>query len=159
KVTPKGVISTVAGTGTAGFSGDGGLAIAAQMSSPTGVAVDGAGNLYVADSNNNRGRAITIRGTISTIPRAGVKGNTGNGGAASAAQIGTPYSLAFDTAGNLYIGDSFGIRRVSNGTITKVVGIVVAGRGNSCQFAGDGGPAISASVCSPRGIAADAAGN
>ena len=161
KITSKGVISTVTGTGVAGFSGDGGAATIAQVSSPGGVAVDGSNNLYIADTNNYRVRKVSASGMISTVAGNGATGGNGPpfGGAASGAQIGMPYSVAVDPSGNLYIGDTLGIQRVSSGIITTVV-LVFGGRNGGCQFVGgDGGPAISASVCLLRAMAFDTSGN
>jgi sugar lactone lactonase YvrE len=145
KVTPDGVITTVAGTGTAGFTGDGGLATAAQLSGPVGIAVDGAGNLYIADYSNGRIRKVNVSGMIATVAGSGA----------------SPVSVALDRGGNLYIGDGLGIHRVSTaGIVTKVAGVVFSGgRGSYCQYGGDGGPAVSASVCGPYGLVLDAAGN
>ena len=162
KITSKGVISTVTGTGVAGFSGDGGAATSAQVSNPNDVAVDALNNLYIADTNNYRVRKVSASGMISTVAGNGATGGNGLGGAATGAQIGPPYSVALDPSGNLYIGDGFGIQRVSSGIITKVVGVVLEQPpflGIVCEFAGDGGPAISASVCFPRAMAFDAPGN
>ena len=105
KVTPGGTISTYAGTGTPGFAGDGGPATAAQLSFPQGVALDSAGNLYIADSNNNRIRKVTPGGTISTYAGTGLQGFSGDGGPAIDAQLWFPVGVALDSAGNLYIAD------------------------------------------------------
>ena len=105
KVTPGGVISTVAGNGTAGFSGDGGPATSAQLNYPTGVAVDAAGNLFIADEANNRVRKVTPGGVISTVAGNGTQGYSGDGGPATSAQLYYPYGVAVDAAGNLFIAD------------------------------------------------------
>jgi sugar lactone lactonase YvrE len=153
KVTPEGVISTVAGNGTAGFSGDGGPATAAQLDAQDGVAVDSAGNLYIADSFNFRIRKVTAAGVISTVAGNGTPGYSGDGGPATAAQIGNPTGVAVDSAGNLYFSDVHfhRVRRVTpDGIISTVAGTGTAG------FSGDGGPATVAQLNGPVGVAVDA---
>jgi sugar lactone lactonase YvrE len=147
-----GIITTVAGTGTHGFSGDNGPATAAQLSWPDGVVVDSAGNLYIADTDNNRIRKVS-NGVITTVAGNGTEGFSGDKGPATAAQLGWPYSVAVDSAGNLYIADTYNnhVRKVSNGVITTVAGDGTFG------FGGDKGPATSAAV-SPAGVALDSAG-
>jgi uncharacterized protein (TIGR03437 family) len=144
-----GVMTTVAGNGTPGFSGDNGPATAAQLDWPTGVAVDAAGNLYIADSDNNRIRKVS-NGVIATVAGNGLPGYGGDGGPAASAQLYGPLGVAVDAAGNLYIADANRIREVSNGTITTVAG--------GGALLGDNVPATSAQV-SPRGVAVDAAGS
>src|SRR5205823_3373140 len=103
KVTASsGIITTVAGNGTVGFSGDGGPATAAQINSPTGLAVDGTGKIYIADSSNGVVRRINA-GTISTFAGTGNYGFSGDGGPANAAQIGSPAGVTTDGAGNVFI--------------------------------------------------------
>jgi mucin-19 len=155
KITPGGIISTVAGTGVAGFSGDGGAAISAKLSGPAGLAVDGAGNLLIADTNNNRIRMMSLAGVINTIAGTGAAGFAGDGGPAVAAQLKFPIGLAMDGAGNLFFSDAGNnrIRRVNGGgVIQTVAGVGKAG------FSGDGGPAIAAQLGGPRGIAVDGSG-
>jgi uncharacterized protein (TIGR03437 family) len=107
KVTAtSGFITTIAGIGTQGFSGDGGLAIHAQLDHPKGVAVDAAGNVYISDTYNSRIRVVAPNGTISTVVGTGTLGYSGDGGLATAAQLNFPAGLSFDTAGNLYIADN-----------------------------------------------------
>jgi sugar lactone lactonase YvrE len=107
KVTAAGVISTVAGNGKIGFSGDGGPARAAQLNWPRCVAVDSTGNLYIADTYNQRIRKVTAAGAISTVAGNGIRGFSGDGGPATAAQLGDPGGVTVDTAGNLYIVDTY----------------------------------------------------
>jgi hypothetical protein len=146
------VITTVAGTTTAGFSGDGGPATSAQLNSVTGVALDAAGNLYVADAGNYRIRKVT-NGVISTVAGGGQQ--VGDNGPGTTAQLNDPISVAADSAGNLYIADTLHqrVRMVSNGTITTVAGNGTPG------FSGDGGPATAAQLYSPFGVGVDATGD
>jgi len=160
KVTATGTISTVAGTGGfCDFAGDGGPATAAELSSPTGVAVDGAGNVFIADSANCVVRKVTATtGTISTVAgTGGVCGFAGDGGAATAAQLNYPTGVALDAAGNLLIADSGNcvIRKVA--TTGKIS--TVAGTGGACGFAGDGGAGTAAQLNSPMDVALDSTGN
>ena len=116
-----GVITTVAGNGSGGFSGDSGPATSAQMFDATGVAVDFAGNLYIADSGNNRIRKVS-NGVITTVAGTGTTGVSGGNGPATNAELGGPMGVAVDSSGNLYICDTRNKRlvEVSNGTITTV---------------------------------------
>ena len=118
-----GTITTIAGSGESGFGGDGGPATEAQLRRPDGVAVDGAGNLYIADGRNNRIRKVDSTGTIITIAGTGESGFGGDGGPATEAQLRRPDGVAVDGAGSLYIADSRNnrIRKVdSAGTITTI---------------------------------------
>ncbi len=156
KVDPAGVISTVAGDGAFGYGGDGGPAAQAQLRSPQGVAVDAAGNLYIADTGNNRIRKVDPAGVISTVAGDGARGYGGDGGPATLAQLYSPGSVAVDAAGNLYIADGLNqrIRKVDPaGVISTVAGDGARGYG------GDGGPATQAQLQLPYGVAVDAAGN
>ena len=156
KVSPGGTISTYAGSGSRGFSGDGGPAAAAQLNNPVGMALDPAGNLYIADITNNRIRKVTSGGTISTYAGSGSFGFSGDGGPATAAQLNVPVGVALDPAGNLYIADQGNsrIRKVTpGGTISTYAGTDTPG------FSGDGGPATAAQLNVPVGVAVDPAGN
>jgi len=157
KVAANGIVTTVAGTGEPGLSGDGGPATSAQLNSPAGLALDKSGNLYIADSNNRVIRKVSSAGTITTVAgTGGCCGYTGDGGPATSAQIGTPYGLAVDSSGNLYISDITNdvIRKVAtSGTITTVAGNGTYG------YSGDGGAATSAEFRYPYGLAVDASGN
>ena len=153
-----GIISTVAGNGLAGFGGDGGAATTAQLARPYGVAVDSAGNLIIADFNNHRIRKVqTATGIITTVAGNGSQGFSGDGGPAAGAQLDSPRSVAVDSAGSLFIGDTGNhrVRRVDG--ITGAIA-TVAGNG-SAGFSGDGGPAAGAQLDSPRNVAVDSAGN
>jgi uncharacterized protein (TIGR03437 family) len=149
-------ISTVAGNGTPGFTGDGSAAINAEINSPTGVALDSAGNLYIADSLNCRIRKVASGGNISTLAGNGTLSYSGDGGAASKAQLNAPQGVAADAAGNVYLADTLNnvVRKISpNGTISNYAGN--GGAGSS----GDGSAATSAQLNGPQGLAVDASGN
>ena len=158
ELSAAGVVTTVAGNGVQGFAGDNGPATAAELDSPMGLAVDAAGNLYIADSHNQRVRVVTAAtGVIATVAGTGAAGFFGDGGQAKVAMLDLPTALALDSAGNVYVADTDNhrIRRIAamTGTITTVAGNGVEG------FAGDTGPASAASIDSPSGLAVDAAGN
>ena len=156
KVTAAGIITTVAGNGLSGFSGDGAAAISAQLATPYGVKVDGSGNLYIADAGNNRVRKVSASGIITTVAGSAVSGFSGDGGAATAATLDGPVGLAIDGAGNLYIADNnnHSIRKVSvSGIITTLVGNGTSG------YSGDGGNATAAQLKNPIGVVVDASGN
>lgn len=154
EVSSVGMISTIAGTGEQGYAGDNGPATSAVLDSPAGVAVDTTGNIYIADSHNNRIRKVTS-GTITTIAGTGAAGFFGDGGAATSAALNLPTALAVDAAGNLYIADTNNhrIRKISGTTITTV-----AGDGDQL-YLNDGVAATQTGLDSPSGIAVDAAGN
>jgi sugar lactone lactonase YvrE len=156
RVDPSGIITTVAGKGTAGFSGDGNQATNAALYNPSGVAVDAAGNLFIADYNNNRIRKVATNGIITTVAGIGTFGFSGDGDLATSATLRNPDAVAVDSVGNLYIADygNYRIRKVdTNGIITTA-----AGRGSS-GFFGDGGTATNASISNPLGVAVDSNGN
>jgi uncharacterized protein (TIGR03437 family) len=168
KVTSSGTISTIAGNQFTssqvggGFGGDNGLAINGQLSFSSGVAVDSSGNIFIADTNNNRIRKVDTKGVITTVVSGGNAGGTaGNGGDGSQgvnARVNGPQGLAVDAAGNLYIADTKNneIRKLAvNGVISRVAGSQFAVAG----FSGDGGPALNAQLNHPEGVAIDAAGN
>ncbi|KAA0932104.1 NHL domain-containing protein [Streptomyces apricus] len=155
KIATDGTITTVAGTGVAGFSGDGGLATAARLNYPLGVVVDSSGTLYLSDHTNNRIRKVTTDGTITTIAGTGATGFKGDDGPAVQAQLNRPYAVAVDSAGTLYItdGNNHRVRKITtDGTITTVAGTGVAG------FGGDDGPATAARLNLPLGVAIDSTG-
>ncbi|MFZ0962437.1 MAG: choice-of-anchor D domain-containing protein [Terriglobia bacterium] len=158
KVDPAGNFSVVAGNGTAGFGGDGGPASLAILSTPSGVALDTQGNLFIADESNQRIRRVdAATGIITTVVGSGQLGFSGDGGPAISAKMYNPISVAVDEQGNLFISDNFNwrIRRVdaATGTITTV-----AGNGQN-TYSGDGGPATAAGLTDPLGVAVDAQGN
>ncbi|HEY6344320.1 MAG TPA: NHL repeat-containing protein [Bryobacteraceae bacterium] len=152
KVSPAGIITTVAGNGTYSYSGDGGAATSAQLNTPSSAAVDGAGNLYIADSGNYRVRKVSPAGIITTVAGNGSPGYSGDGGPATTAQL-WPLRVAVDGAGNLYIAGGGRVRKVSlEGTISTVAG------NGSPGYSGDGGPATSAQI-GAGSVAVDGAGN
>jgi hypothetical protein len=155
RMVSNGIITTIAGNGTLGFSGDNGPATNAQLASPTGVAVDSANNLYIADFGSFRVREVS-NGVIATVAGS-TPGFGGDTGPAVSAQLSAAEGVAVDSAGNLYIADTYNqrIRRVSDGVITTVAG----GRNGPAGFTGDNGPATSAQLHNPGGIAGDSAGN
>ena len=156
RIDRSGTISTIAGTGVPGYSGDGGPAQAAQFDGPRGVAGDSGGNLYVADDNNHRIRRIDPSGVVTTVAGTGAPGYAGDGGRAPSAQLRNPRGVATDGRGNVFIADSMNarIRMVdSAGVISTVAG---CGRHG---FGGDGGPATVARMFEPRGVAIGPAGH
>jgi sugar lactone lactonase YvrE len=156
-VSPSGVITTYAGNGLSGFSGDGGQATSAALSQPAGLAVDAAGNLYIADSNNSVVRKVTQAGVISTVAgTGGSQGYSGDGAAATSAKMMAPFGVAVDSSGNLYIADFYGWIR----EVTASTGVIstIAGNG-SVGYSGDGGPATSAQFYYPVSVALDLSGN
>jgi sugar lactone lactonase YvrE len=155
-VSASGVITTVAGNGVGGYSGDGGPATSARLNGPSGVAVDAAGNLFIADTYNLRIREVSVSGVITTVAGNGTQGYSGDGGPATSAQLNRPFRVAVDAAGDLFIADTYNqrVREVS------VSGVITTVAGNGTQgYSGDGGPATSAQLYFPQGVAVDAAGN
>ncbi|MCE2717020.1 MAG: hypothetical protein LW696_07085 [Alphaproteobacteria bacterium] len=154
-----GIITTIAGTGSAGYSGDGGLATAAMINAPYGVCLDSSGSVvYVAESNGHRIRKININtGIITTIAGTGTAGYSGDGGSATSAMINTPYGIWPNSSGDIYFADlnNARIRKVdiNTGIITTVAGTGTVG------YSGDGGPSASAKLNSPWGICIDNTGN
>ena len=132
KVPTVGIITTVAGTGVSGYSGDGGLATAAQLNTPWGVAVDSSGNLFISDSGNYRIRRVSS-GIITTIAGTGTQGSAGIPGVAASAQIGSPAGLRVDATGNLFIADGY---------LNAILEITAAGAGAISVVAGDGAPLV-----------------
>jgi hypothetical protein len=165
-----GIISTVAGDGAAGYSGNGGKATSAELNAPGGVAVDSAGNIYIADVLNNRIRKVTVStGDISTVAGDGTRGYSGDGGAATSAELFWPSGVTLDSAGNIYIADAdnMRVRVVNTGTAQITIATVVIPAGDIATvagdgtggYSGDGGVAISAKIDDPAGVAVDGAGN
>ena len=150
------VTSTVAGTGVAGYTGDAGAATAARLNAPAGIAVDANGNVYLADTGNNVVRKITAAGLISTIAGTGTAGNSGDGAAATLAQLDAPAQIAVDAAGNVYVActGSHSVRLISAaGIISTVAGIGTSG------YTGNGGLANAAALASPSAVAVDQLAN
>ena len=154
KVDAAGTIATIAGTGKCCFSGDGGPATSAQLRFPDAVAVDGRGNVYIGDRDNFRVRKVDAAGTITTIAGTGERGFSGDGGPATSARITDPHGVAVDGKGNVYIADYTNnrVRKVSPG------GAISTFAGGIPGFAGDGGPATSARLQLPLGVAVDGRG-
>ncbi|MCU0578657.1 MAG: hypothetical protein MUF69_03835 [Desulfobacterota bacterium] len=157
KIDPRGIITTVAGSGVRGFGGDGGPALEARMAAPRGVVVDPQGNLYIADTDNHRIRKVDAAGRINTLAGSGTWGFGGDGGPAAEALLYGPMGLALDGAGQLYLADQFNnrIRKVDSGGIISTV----AGNGDQGNDNDEGGPAVQATVHLPSGVALDSAGN
>ena len=158
KIDPSGIITTFAGNGTQGYTGDGGLATKAEISSIQGIIGDAAGNIYFTDSYDQVVRKITPAGIISTFAGNGTNGLTGDDGAATAAELNSPTSIGIDAAGNIYIAGDHpnAVRKVTPaGIISTVAGSSNASTGNT----GDGAPATSALFGDIEGLSVDAQGN
>jgi sugar lactone lactonase YvrE len=159
-----GDIITVAGNGTPTFGGDGGKAVNAELFSPIAVAVDSSGNLYIADTSNNRIRKVDTSGNISTVAGNGTQGYSGDGGSATSAELAHPEGVAVDSSGNIYIADNYNsvIREVSGGNISTYAGSSTVSGGVTsglAGYSGDGGPATSAELYYPVGVVLDSSGN
>ena len=153
---PSGVLLTVAGNASAGFGGDGGRAELAQLSAPSGIAADGAGNLYIADTGNHRIRKVDAAGVITTVAGNGKDAFAGDGGPALDASLSFPRAIAADGNGNVYIADTGNhrLRRVTaDGIISTIAGTSEPG------FSGDGAFALQAQLNAPEGILIDGSGN
>ncbi len=165
KVNGAGIISTFAGSALAGFGGDGGPAVAAKMYDEYGVAQDYSGNIYIADSYNNRIRKVDLAGIITTIAGTGMAGFSGDGGPATDAELSWPTGMVFDHMGNLYITDDENnrIRKINTaGIITTIAGSGVTGTtpgGFTGSYTGDGGPATIATLNTPVYLTIDDCGN
>ena len=153
-----GIITTFAGTGASSYIGDNGQATSAGLTLPAGVALDDSGNIYIADTYNSRIRKVTVStGIITTIAGTSSANYTGDGGEATSATLNSPFDVALDASGNVYIADTDNdcIRKVAvlTGIITTIAGNGTAG------FSGDNGPDTSAALKSPFGVALDPSGN
>lgn len=155
-IDASGLMTVLAGTGTIGYSGDGGPATAAQFNGPYGLATDGLGNTFVCDVDNERIRRISPSGIITTIAGNGTSGYSGDFGPATAAQLSEPIGVAVDAAGNLYVADGWNERIRQVNTSGKIT--TIAGKGSK-GFSGDGGFAGAAEFADPYGIALDNSGN
>ena len=164
-----GTISTVAGTGDGAYQGDGVPAVSAALNSPSGLAIDGAGNLFIADTLNNRVRKVdAVTGLISTVAGNGDPGSAtdvGDGGLATAANLNQPQGVTADQNGNLFVADT-GNQRIRR--VDAITGIITTVAGNGAPskegdgkgtYTGDGGPAVSAGLSLPYGVAFDSSGN
>ncbi len=156
KVDTSGIITTIAGNGTGGFTGDGGPASAAELNNPIGLAFDTAGNLFIVDAGNFRIRKVNSLGIISTIAGNGISGNSGDGGPATAAEFFSPEGIAVDLKGLIYVADisDFKVRKIdTSGIISNFAGTGIP------AFSADGGQADSTALNYPVDVAADAYGN
>ena len=156
KVSPSGIITTVAGDGTQGYSGDNGPATSAELVVPTGVALDASGNLYIAEPYDSRVRKVSPSGIITTVAGNGTQGYSGDNGPATSAEFQGPSSVALDASGNLYITDQFNNRI----RVVSPSGIITTAAGNGTSgFSDDNGPATGAELANPYSVALDASGN
>jgi sugar lactone lactonase YvrE len=155
KIDTSGIITTIAGNGLRGYSGDGSVATNASLNGPAGIALDAVGNIFIADSGNNVIRKIDAAGTITTFAGTGASGYTGDGGPAAAATLSGPLGIATDPAGNLFIADYLNnvVRKVNtSAVISTVAGTGLAG------YSGDGGPATAAAFSRPSSLTFDQTG-
>jgi len=157
KIDTSGIITTVAGTGTAGSAGDGGPATAATLNTPFSVEVDSTGNILIAEVYGHRIRKVSTSGIISTVAGTGTLGYSGDGGTATAAQLNRPNGIAFDSAGNIYIADAYNycVRKISTAGIISTF----AGKGSIVGLAADGGPATAAKFNGMAHITTDSLNN
>jgi uncharacterized protein (TIGR03437 family) len=154
KISTSGIITTVAGNGKYGYSGDNGQATTAQLGAPQGVTVDASGNLYIADTGNQRIRLVNTSGVITTIAGTGMTGFTGDGSAATAATFSSPVAVVVDASGNVYVAD------MHNNRIRRfAVGGAIATFAGTVTSIGDGGPSTQARLTGPWSAAVDSAGN
>ena len=156
KISITGTISIFAGTGTAGFSGDGGPATAAELNNPVGMTIDAQNNIYIADEYNERVRLVDGHGIIRTIAGNGTEGFSGDGGQAIDCELDYPVAVAVDSNTNIYVVDYYNnrVRKIdTTGTISTIAGNGTTG------YSGDGGPATSAALFEPMGVAIDRFGN
>lgn len=161
KISPGGIISTIAGIGTFGFNGDNQAAVNAQLNRPASIALDASGNLYIADASNHRVRKVATSGTITTVAGNGVAGYSGNGGSATSASLRFPVGIALDSASNLYIADAGNhvVREVTaGGIIFNAAGNGTGAGTDQGSFSGDGGAAVSAGLNTPEDVVVDSAG-
>jgi len=154
-VVPTYTISTAAGNGTGGYTGDSGAATSAEVYMPSGMAFDSSGNLYFADQLNHRVRKIDTSGTITTVAGNGTSGYTGDGSTATSAELNAPCGVAVDSSGNVYIADTGNhvVRKVSSGNISTIAGNHTKG------YTGDTSTATKAELDMPVGVAVDSSGN
>ncbi len=153
-----GIITTIAGTGVAMLSGDGGPATSATLNCPYGIALDSSSNVYIADLGNHCIRKITVStGIMTTVAGTGVNRYNGDNGAATSAALNYPYDVSLDSAGNIYIADTYN-NRVRKVTVSSGIMTTIAGTGIS-SYSGDGGAATSAAVNFPSGVSVDSSGN
>ena len=157
KISPGGIVTTLAGTGEAGFSGDGGQAQKAQINDPTDIAVDSKDNIYIADLGNNRIRKISSTGVISTFAGTGFAGYSDDGAMATECRMYRPYGVFIDGHDNVYYSDNENalIRKID----TKGIVTTLSGTPGKGGYSGDGGPALKGKIFNPGGIALDNSGN
>ena len=156
RLNKSGTVTTIAGTGVVGYSGDGGAATHAKIGYVSALAIDGSGRILFADSGNKRLRRIDTSGTVSTVAGNGLATFTGAGQAATATGVGNVAGLAVDASGNIYIGglNTYFLLKISTaGTVS------IAGGVGGCGYIGDGGTAVMAGICQPSSLASDAGGN
>ncbi len=159
KVSRAGIITTYAGDGIGGFSGDKGPATAAGLSNPAGLAFDTAGTLYISDMFNLRVRKVTKDGIITTLTGKGQPGSYGDGGPATLALLDKPYGLATDHAGNVYVADYFNNRVRKIDVKTGIISTYAGGGALFGGFGGDNGPATAATLFNPSDVKFDEADN